>query len=59
MKCRGCQQDNPSHANFCLKCGAPLKGTDRPEIRRDLAEMMWRRFEVRMQWCDGKIVGDD
>ena len=51
MKYRGCQQDNPSHANFCLKCGAPLKGT--------LAEMMWRRFEVRMQWCDGKIVGDD
>jgi GAF domain-containing protein len=28
MKCRGCQQDNPSHANFCLKCGAPLEGTD-------------------------------
>jgi signal transduction histidine kinase len=24
MKCPRCQQDNPSHAKFCLGCGAPL-----------------------------------
>ena len=24
MKCRRCQHDNPSHARFCLKCGARL-----------------------------------
>jgi GAF domain-containing protein len=27
MKCPRCQQDNPSHAKFCLDCGAPFKGT--------------------------------
>src|SRR5262245_30393825 len=27
MKCPGCQQDNPSHANFCLACGVPLSRT--------------------------------
>jgi two-component system, NtrC family, sensor kinase len=26
MKCSRCQQDNPSHALFCLKCGAPVDG---------------------------------
>jgi hypothetical protein len=25
MTCPRCQQDNPSHAKFCLECGAPLK----------------------------------
>jgi signal transduction histidine kinase len=25
MKCSQCQQDNPSHASFCLKCGTPLQ----------------------------------
>src|SRR5262245_48956683 len=24
MKCPRCEQDNPSHAKFCLECGAPL-----------------------------------
>ena len=24
MTCPRCQQDNPSHANFCLACGGPL-----------------------------------
>jgi GAF domain-containing protein len=24
MQCPRCQQDNPSHAKFCLECGAPL-----------------------------------
>jgi GAF domain-containing protein len=27
MKCPRCEQDNPSHANFCLKCGTPLRST--------------------------------
>jgi GAF domain-containing protein len=26
MKCSRCQQDNPSHAMFCLKCGTPVTG---------------------------------
>jgi predicted amidophosphoribosyltransferase len=26
MKCPRCQQDNPSHAKFCLECGAPVNG---------------------------------
>jgi two-component system, NtrC family, sensor kinase len=30
MKCPRCQQDNPSHASFCLKCGAPLGGPVTP-----------------------------
>jgi len=24
MNCPRCQQDNPSHALFCVKCGAPV-----------------------------------
>ena len=24
MQCPWCQQDNPSHAKFCLSCGAPI-----------------------------------
>jgi GAF domain-containing protein len=27
MKCPRCQQDNPSHAKYCLECGAPFKGS--------------------------------
>ncbi len=27
MKCPRCQQDNPSHAKFCLECAAPVTGT--------------------------------
>ena len=26
MQCPRCQQDNPSHAKFCLECGAPITG---------------------------------
>ena len=26
MRCPRCQQDNPSHAMFCLKCGTPVTG---------------------------------
>ena len=25
MKCPRCQQDNPSHAKFCLECGVPFE----------------------------------
>ncbi len=28
MKCPRCQQDNPSAANFCMKCGTRLNGID-------------------------------
>src|SRR5262245_24459415 len=40
MKCPRCQQDNPSHARFCLSCGAHLAlacgscGTELPEGAR-------------------------
>ncbi len=27
MKCPRCQQDNPSHAKFCLECGVPFQPT--------------------------------
>jgi two-component system, NtrC family, sensor kinase len=26
MKCPRCQHENPSHAEFCLECGAPVNG---------------------------------
>jgi GAF domain-containing protein len=26
MQCPRCQQDNPSHAKFCLECGTPVTG---------------------------------
>ena len=28
MQCARCQQDNPSHAKFCLECGTPVKHVD-------------------------------
>jgi GAF domain-containing protein len=46
MTCPRCQQDNPSHANFCLACGVPLRstgesgpsGTPYAELQRALTE---------------------
>jgi two-component system, NtrC family, sensor kinase len=46
MTCPRCQQDNPSHANFCLACGVHLRstgesgpsGTPYAELQRALAE---------------------
>jgi len=32
MKCPRCQQDNPSHAQFCLACGIPLKGANMGDL---------------------------
>jgi uncharacterized membrane protein YvbJ len=26
MQCPRCQQENPSHALFCMKCGTPVTG---------------------------------
>jgi GAF domain-containing protein len=37
MKCPRCQQDNPSHTLFCLKCGAPVTGAD--PIARSYADL--------------------
>ena len=28
MRCPRCEEDNPSHAKFCLECGAPVTGTN-------------------------------
>src|SRR5499427_2300618 len=48
MTCPRCQQDNPSHAKFCLECGVHLRGTgeDGPsgapyaELQRALTEAL-------------------
>jgi two-component system, NtrC family, sensor kinase len=48
MTCPRCQQDNPSHANFCLACGVHLRstgesgpsGTPYAELQRALAEAL-------------------
>lgn len=38
MKCPRCQQENPSHAKFCLECGAPAGGcAPTPNSDADLA----------------------
>ena len=50
MKCPRCQQDNPSHAKFCLQCGAPVRrsaGDDASEasyteLQRSLTEALAR-----------------
>jgi two-component system NtrC family sensor kinase len=48
MQCPRCQQDNPSHALFCLKCGTPLQRPDGSSqlapsyahLRRSLTELL-------------------
>ncbi len=48
MKCPRCEQDNPSHALFCPKCGAPfhrLDGSAKPapsyeDVQRCLTESL-------------------
>ena len=48
MKCPRCQQENPSHAKFCLECGAPFKGShenasravSHADLQRALAEAL-------------------
>ena len=49
MKCPRCQQDNPSHAKFCLECGAPCKGTHEggpsPASYADLQHALTEAFE--------------
>ena len=37
MKCPRCEQDNPSHAMFCLACGAPVN--EAPSQARRYAEL--------------------
>ena len=37
MKCPRCQQDSPSHAMFCLACGAPVN--EAPSLARRYAEL--------------------
>jgi GAF domain-containing protein len=46
MKCPRCQQDNPSHAKFCLECGVPFSDKNGPspgsytDLQRALAEAL-------------------
>ncbi len=50
MQCPRCQQSNPSHAMFCLKCGGPVKPSatedvlevSYPELQRSLSEALAR-----------------
>src|SRR5215470_15814196 len=61
MKCPRCQQDNPSHALFCLKCGAPIDGRtpiansyadlkgENEGLRRSLAEALKREADAQEQ----------
>jgi two-component system NtrC family sensor kinase len=54
MKCPRCQQDNASHAESCLRCGAPVKGMARndaseasyAELQRPLAEALARESAI-------------
>src|SRR5690349_213721 len=49
MKCPRCQQHNPSHAMFCLQCGAPVRrsaaddaSASYTELQRSLTEALAR-----------------
>ena len=37
MQCPRCQQENPSHARFCLECGTPVTGA--APIAKSYAEL--------------------
>src|ERR671914_736329 len=39
MRCRGCGEENPERARFCLACGTPLE-SEAPE-RRKLATLLF------------------
>src|SRR5262249_38384253 len=48
MTCPRCQQDNPSHAKFCLECGTPLgrtSATDDGGRTRDLEKRLAESLE--------------
>src|SRR5262249_5246031 len=54
MKCPRCQQHNPSHAMFCLQCGAPVRrsaGDDDSdasysELQRSLTKALARETAI-------------
>jgi len=55
MQCPRCQQDNPSHAKFCLECGTPVRRTDASgsqkasyaDLERDLTESLDQQTATR------------
>jgi two-component system, NtrC family, sensor kinase len=55
MQCPRCQQDNPSHAKFCLECGIPVRRTDASgppkasyaDLERDLTESLEQQTATR------------
>jgi hypothetical protein len=55
MQCPQCQQDNPSHAKFCLECGIPVRRTDASgppkasyaDLERDLTESLEQQTATR------------
>src|SRR5262250_2197300 len=58
MTCPRCQQDNPSHAKFCLECGTPLgrtSATDDGARTRDLEKRLAESLE--QQTATSEILG--
>jgi two-component system, NtrC family, sensor kinase len=59
MKCPWCQQENPSHAKFCLGCGAPFYAAaggsyeelpaENERLRQSLGEALQREAEALEQ----------
>jgi hypothetical protein len=53
MKCPRCQQDNPSHAMFCLACGAPVNEAPSQAHRyaelKDEIESLRRSLSVALE----------
>jgi signal transduction histidine kinase len=45
MRCPRCQQENPSHATFCLTCGAPVDGA--APLPKSYADLKGENEELR------------
>jgi hypothetical protein len=67
MQCPRCQQDNPSHAKFCLECGTPVRRTearDSPkasyaDLERDLTESLDQQTASSEIWLMRSIEDID
>ena len=61
MQCPHCQQDNPSHAKFCLECGTPFKRTGGSGLQEasygELRSALTEAFE--QQTATGQVLGVD